>query len=319
MGQKKTGTGPRPSRKTARVRISGFTKPTLKFEIVALGDLCDWRVFWRSTCACFDGPPWKWILELAGVSWLPPPPVQKEVDDASTPHFPFPSFLHRSTMLHILAIAALLSPALADITTGIPDSAPPGFEAYTSPIVVPAPDTIGQGDWASATKRARAFVAKLTLPEKINITTGVDVQGRCVGNTGKIPRLGWEGLCLQDSPLGVRLADFVSAFPASINVAATWDKSLFYQRGAAMGKEHRGKGVNVALGPMTNMGAWLCRCVLYWMLTLCFIFRQTGCRRTQLGGIRRRPVPFWRCDRGDYQGYSGSGCHCHRQALVSDV
>ncbi|KAJ7246992.1 glycoside hydrolase superfamily [Mycena rebaudengoi] len=157
-------------------------------------------------------------------------------------------------MLHILAIAALLSPALADITTGIPDSAPPGFEAYTSPIVVPAPDTIGQGDWASATKRARAFVAKLTLPEKINITTGVDVQGRCVGNTGKIPRLGWEGLCLQDSPLGVRLADFVSAFPASINVAATWDKSLFYQRGAAMGKEHRGKGVNVALGPMTNMG-----------------------------------------------------------------
>lgn len=26
------------------------------------------------------------------------------------------------------------------------------------------------------------------------------------------------------------------------------------KRGVAMGAEHRGKGVNVALGPMTNMG-----------------------------------------------------------------
>ena len=42
--------------------------------------------------------------------------------------------------------------------------------------------------------------------------------------------------------------------PAGINVAATFDRSLIYRRGRAMGAEHRGKGVNVALGPMTNMG-----------------------------------------------------------------
>jgi beta-glucosidase len=58
------------------------------------------------------------------------------------------------------------------------------------------------------------------------------------------------------------LADFVSAFPAAINAAATWDKDLIYERGAAMGKEHRGKGVNVALAPMTNMGKWFNCCVI---------------------------------------------------------
>ena len=29
------------------------------------------------------------------------------------------------------------------------------------------------------------------------------------------------GLCLEDSPLGVRAADFVTAFPAGINAATT--------------------------------------------------------------------------------------------------
>lgn len=33
-----------------------------------------------------------------------------------------------------------------------------------------------------------------------------------------------------------------------------FDKDLMYARGYAMGREFRGKGANVALGPMTNMG-----------------------------------------------------------------
>ena len=42
--------------------------------------------------------------------------------------------------------------------------------------------------------------------------------------------------------------------PTAINAAATWDKKLILARGKAMGEEHRGKGVNVALSPMANMG-----------------------------------------------------------------
>ncbi|KAJ7164325.1 glycoside hydrolase superfamily [Mycena filopes] len=155
----------------------------------------------------------------------------------------------------LAAIAASLAlPALGDVTTGIPDAAPSGFEEWVSPIVLPAPPVLGTGDWKTAVAKATKFVAGLTLEEKVNITTGVDIMGPCVGNTGQIPRIGWTGFCLQDSPLGVRLANYVSAFPAAINAAATWDLDLIEARGKAMGSEHRGKGVNIALGPMTNLG-----------------------------------------------------------------
>ncbi|KAF8486551.1 glycoside hydrolase superfamily [Gautieria morchelliformis] len=141
----------------------------------------------------------------------------------------------------------------ADVITGIPDAAPPGFEQWTSPIIS-TKNVSGDADWASAVAKARAFVAQLTLDEKVNLTTGIGINGRCVGNTGEVTRIGFKGFCLEDSPLGVRDTDFASAFPAAINVAASFDKTLINQRGVAMGAEHRGKGVNVALGPMTNMG-----------------------------------------------------------------
>ncbi|EKM59357.1 glycoside hydrolase family 3 protein [Phanerochaete carnosa HHB-10118-sp] len=77
--------------------------------------------------------------------------------------------------------------------------------------------------------------------------------GRCVGNipaiAGKFP-----GLCLEDSPLGVRDTDFVTAFPTGITAASTWNRTLIRLRGLFMGREHKGKGVNVALGPMMNLG-----------------------------------------------------------------
>jgi hypothetical protein len=40
------------------------------------------------------------------------------------------------------------------------------------------------------------------------------------------------------------VADENSAFPAGMNAAATWSRSLMYARGQAIGAEHRGKGVD---------------------------------------------------------------------------
>lgn len=37
----------------------------------------------------------------------------------------------------------------------------------------PSPWASGQGDWADAYAKAKAFVAQLTILEKINLTTGV--------------------------------------------------------------------------------------------------------------------------------------------------
>ncbi|KAH9025136.1 glycoside hydrolase superfamily [Lactarius hengduanensis] len=107
--------------------------------------------------------------------------------------------------------------------------------------------------WANAYEMAKAKVATFTLEQKVNVTTGVGWEGgRCIGNT---PPVGdFPGLCLEDSPLGVRSADFTTAFPAAINAATTWKRSLLRARGVAMGKEHVGKGVNIALGPMMNLG-----------------------------------------------------------------
>lgn len=57
---------------------------------------------------------------------------------------------------------------------------------------------------------------------------------------------------MQDSPVGVRLTDYNSVFPSGQTAAATFDKGLMYQRGKAMGQEHKGKGVNVMLGPVAG-------------------------------------------------------------------
>ncbi|EIN05767.1 beta-glucosidase [Punctularia strigosozonata HHB-11173 SS5] len=106
--------------------------------------------------------------------------------------------------------------------------------------------------WNAAWEKAQAFIANLTLEEKVNVTTGVGwMKGRCVGH---IPPVGsFPGLCLEDSPLGVRFADYVTAFPSGLNTAATWNRTLMRLRGSAMGSEFRAKGVHAALGPMMNI------------------------------------------------------------------
>lgn len=43
-----------------------------------------------------------------------------------------------------------------------------------------------------------------------------------------------------------------TAFPAGITTGATFNKVLMYRRGAAIGEEARGKGVNIQLGPVVG-------------------------------------------------------------------
>jgi beta-glucosidase len=57
---------------------------------------------------------------------------------------------------------------------------------------------------------------------------------------------------MQDSPVGVRFGDYVSAFTSGGTIAAAWDRGEWYRRGYQMGMEHRGKGVDVQLGPVVG-------------------------------------------------------------------
>jgi beta-glucosidase-like glycosyl hydrolase len=96
----------------------------------------------------------------------------------------------------------------------------------------------------------------MNLIEKVNVTTGVGwANDLCVGNTGPALNVEFPSICLQDGPLGIRFADHITAFPAGLTVAATWNRDLMYRRGQAHAKEARLKGVHVLLGPsMGPMG-----------------------------------------------------------------
>ncbi|KAL1589534.1 hypothetical protein WHR41_01606 [Cladosporium halotolerans] len=107
--------------------------------------------------------------------------------------------------------------------------------------------------WAAAYTKAKAALAKLNNNDKVKIVTGVGWgNGPCVGNTGAVSSIGYPSLCLQDGPLGLRYVKGVTAFPAGVHVASTWDPSLIYARGNAMGAEAKGVGVHVQLAPVAG-------------------------------------------------------------------
>lgn len=111
--------------------------------------------------------------------------------------------------------------------------------------------------WQAAWAKAKPVVANLSNADKAALGTGLGlIGGPCIGSTTAvkaIPGFPASGFCLQDSPVGVRFADHVSVFPAGINAAATWNRTLIRARGEAMGAEFRGKGIHVALTPMMNL------------------------------------------------------------------
>lgn len=101
-------------------------------------------------------------------------------------------------------------------------------------------------------QRADELIAQMTLAEKIAMLHGAG--GSYVGNVPANTRLGIPALTLEDGPAGV--ADGmtgVTAFPAPIGVAASWDTSLMNQYGQDLGAEEYGKGANVALAPTVNI------------------------------------------------------------------
>ncbi|KAJ5505363.1 Glycoside hydrolase superfamily [Penicillium expansum] len=121
-----------------------------------------------------------------------------------------------------------------------------------SPPVYPSPEGTGAGDWASAYQKAKAFVAKLSDDEKVNLTAGVSSENGCSGNIQGIPRLGFPGMCVSDAGNGLRGPDFVNSWSSGIHVGASWNRDLAKARAVYMGKEFRKKGVNMILGPVVG-------------------------------------------------------------------
>lgn len=104
--------------------------------------------------------------------------------------------------------------------------------------------------WVNAVQRASDFVGRLTLVEKVNLTTGLGMNaGKCSGTTGSVPRFNIPEICVNNGPLGVGDADLVSSFPPGLSVGTSFNKELAKLRGKAIGKEFRAKEAPVCLGP----------------------------------------------------------------------
>lgn len=93
------------------------------------------------------------------------------------------------------------------VTTTKKSTTPPG--TYVPPDTIPTP--LG---WTTAKSKAQALVSKLTPAEKGALVSGLGMNNPCLGNIGAVSKIGFSGLCLHDSPTGIRSATGNSAFPA---------------------------------------------------------------------------------------------------------
>lgn len=98
------------------------------------------------------------------------------------------------------------------------------------------------------------LLATLTLEQKAGLLSGLDSW-----RTKPLPASGVPAVWLSDGPHGVRreLAALESepstCFPNESALAATWDRELITEVGAALGAEARSLGVGVLLGPGINL------------------------------------------------------------------
>lgn len=88
--------------------------------------------------------------------------------------------------------------------------------------------------------------------KQVSLTSGVTPTTGCAGFIPGVERVGFPGLCLANAGNGVGGTDYVSAWPAGVHVAASWNKELTYQRAYGIGGEARIKGVNILLGPVVG-------------------------------------------------------------------
>ncbi len=112
-------------------------------------------------------------------------------------------------------------------------------------------------------QRVTDALSRMTLEEKASMLSG---SGWMEG-TG-VPRLGIPAIKMADGPMGIRIWTGSSAetsvegavktfsstaFPAGINVAASWDPSLAREEGKVIGEEVRSVGRDMILGPTVNI------------------------------------------------------------------
>jgi len=136
------------------------------------------------------------------------------------------------------------------------------FDVYGLTTVAPVTGGNGNGGngvcpWVGSTApvatRVQQVLNTMDQAEELDLVAG-DGGSSYIGQIPAVPDLCIPATNMEDGPNGVGDgAGGVTAFPDGESAAATWDPALIQQEGTAMGAEFAGKGVNVALGPTTNL------------------------------------------------------------------
>jgi beta-glucosidase-like glycosyl hydrolase len=109
------------------------------------------------------------------------------------------------------------------------------------------------GSTAPVAQRVQQVLNTMDQAEEASVLSG-DGASSYIGQVNAIPNLCMPAINMEDGPSGVGDGNGgVTAFPDGESAAATWDPALIQQEGTAMGAEFAGKGVNLSLGPTTNL------------------------------------------------------------------
>ena len=105
----------------------------------------------------------------------------------------------------------------------------------------------------SPQQRAAVLLQHMNVSEKVTLLHGGCGDASYTGCTAPVPRLGIPGLKLNDGRQGFRPnsgSKTNTAFPAAVQVVASFDVNTMYSFGRVMGEEFACKGSNVMLAPM---------------------------------------------------------------------
>jgi beta-glucosidase len=110
-------------------------------------------------------------------------------------------------------------------------------------------------------QRLQLFLDQLNNTQKYAMVQGdteLDDNGTgvnpCIGHISGNQTLGIPSICMGDGPAGVgNNLNNVTAFPAPVAAAASWNTTLEYAYGQALAQEHMAKGRNVILSPTINI------------------------------------------------------------------
>lgn len=155
-------------------------------------------------------------------------------------------------LLAAAPIAALLF--FACRTAQVPVQTADAVVSYDGPVYL--------NPLAPLEERVEDALSRMTLEEKVAMT-----HAQSKFSSPGVPRLGIPEIWHSDGPHGIRAEvlwdewyqagwtnDSCTAFPALVNLAATWDRDLARLYGVSIGEEARYRRKDILLGPGINMG-----------------------------------------------------------------